>query len=485
MRCAALRGRSAAFVSPFQGLIILALAIATVHCPLAPAAHGQTLQRAPRLSREAFLVKVPDLHNQRLPAAARRASEANLGLEVSGGWPENPEKYVVVRQKPSPNELVPPKSAISVAVQALVRVPELRRRRLPEAAEQARAVGLELRPSRGWPSDPERWVVLEQKPAPNELVPPKSAISVAVQEDRRRAEPPGPAPGSATTPPVPPGAGSVGPIPEPTPTPEPIPPAKPEPRAQPPRPPRIEPPPPVVVPDLSQRTLAEARTILAGSRLHLVLEDPAPSDATRVIVINQTPAPGTRVRVGSRVTVYFAVVPPTVTVPDIRNQPLAEARTRIQAADLELRLREETPQNGEVVIVHQVPDPGAVVPARSVVIVQVRTAPAPLFCLWGTRVCVKPDTPWTWVGGGLAALLIGWRVAAGAVRWWRRPKQPTPPSTAFQVRSQGDPGGQELQPDGDLLRGPVVSLRTMSDRGLQEVDRDVRIVAGETSDRAG
>jgi beta-lactam-binding protein with PASTA domain len=446
------------------------------------------MQRAPQLRREVFLVRTPDLQNQRLPAAARMASDAGLGLEVSGGWPEIPEKYVVVGQKPAPNELVPPKSAIAVSVQALVVVPELRRHRLPQAAEQARALGLELRLGRDWPQDAERWVVLEQRPAPNELVPPKSAIAVSVQsipEDRRQAEPPGPAPGSASTSPVPPSSGSLAPAPEARSTPEPIPPAKPEPAAQPPRPPRSEPPPPVVVPDVRQRTLVEARTIIAGSQLQLALEEQEPPDADRAVIINQNPAPGARVRVGSRVMVYVAVIPPTVTVPDVRNQRLAEARSQMQAADLELRLGQEMPQTGEVIVVQQVPEPGAVVPARSVVIVQVHAAPAALVCLWGTRICVKPDTPWTWIGGGLAALFIGWRVAASAVRRWRGRTRSPLPSTAYQVRSQVDPGGQELPQDGDLLQGPVVSLRTMSDRGLQEVDGEIGIVAKEASDRAG
>ncbi len=482
------RGPSVALVSSAQKLAIGALAVITLFCPFEPASHGQILQRAPELRREVFLVRVPDLQNQRLPAAARMASEAGLGLEVSGGWPEVPERYVVVGQKPAPQELVPLKTAIAVSVQPLVVVPDLRRHRLPQAAEQARALGLELRLGRDWPPDAERWVVLEQRPAPQELVPLKTAIAVSVQsipEERRPAEPPTPAPGSASTTPVPPVSGSIGPAPGPRSIPEPLPPAKLEPSAQPPRPPRAEAPPPVVVPDLRQRTLVEARTILAGSQLQLALQESEPPDAARAVVINQNPAPGARVRAGSRVMVYFAVMPPSVTVPDVRNQRIAEARSRMEAADLELRLRDGTPQNGEVIVVQQVPEPGAVVPARSVVIVQIRAAPAALLCLWGTRICVRPDTPWTWVGGGLAALLIGWRAAAGAVRWWRGRTRSALPSTAYQVRSQIDPGGQELPPNGDLLQGPVVSLRTMSDRGLQEVDGEIRIVAKEAGDRAG
>src|SRR5262249_58312698 len=108
------------------------------------------------------------------------------------------------------------------------------------------------------------------------------------------------------------------PPPPATPSPPSPPPSTPPPS---PPPPRVPPPRPelVLVPDLRQQPLPEARQRTLSARLELRVRGEIPADETHALVVSQRPEPGTRVAVRSAVLVELG--PAMLAVPDLRTHP--------------------------------------------------------------------------------------------------------------------------------------------------------------------
>lgn len=363
---------------------------------------GTAVVVAVQIQRAAEWTIVPDVRNHRLAEAPPLLSNARLKLEVSGGWPQDASRASIVDQKPPPGTRARSGSTVVVTVQIpqaeeLAVVPELRPQLLRDAQRRVTAAQLRLEVAGGWPADPSRAVVVEQKPAKGTRVPLNSIVAVAVR----------PLPALPVDPP---------PAPAPPPT------------TPPHMAPSTPPPPPVdewvLVPGLQQRPLMQALPLVRSTRLRLEVAGGWPSDPAHAVVAGQTPAEGTRVRIGSTVTVQIAPVgqalqsppppppaqpppdqpppsqppssqpkptqapspPPTaarppparvelVVVPDLQQQPLPEARRLTTSARLELRARGQSAEDEtRAIVVSQRPAAGARVAARSVVLVELGPA---------------------------------------------------------------------------------------------------------------
>lgn len=110
----------------------------------------------------------------------------------------------------------------------------------------------------------------------------------------------------------------------------------------------------VVVPDLLNKTVREARELLQAVGLTLEL-DQTVEDEARAVVELERPPKGTRVRRGSAVWVRAVMHPPAVVmVPDVRGRTVTEARTILKGSGLELegttggtgRVKAQTPLPG-------------------------------------------------------------------------------------------------------------------------------------------
>jgi hypothetical protein len=110
----------------------------------------------------------------------------------------------------------------------------------------------------------------------------------------------------------------------------------------------------VVVPDLLNKTVREARELLQAAGLTLEL-DQTVEDEARAVVELERPPRGTRVRRGSAVWVRAVMHPPAVVmVPDVRGRTVTEARTILKGSGLEL----EGTTEGTGRVKAQAPPPG-------------------------------------------------------------------------------------------------------------------------------
>jgi beta-lactam-binding protein with PASTA domain len=66
----------------------------------------------------------------------------------------------------------------------------------------------------------------------------------------------------------------------------------------------------VQVPDLRQRLLSDAQKVTTDARLRLQVSGDAPSDASKFVVVRQTPEPNATVPAGTTVTVSSKPPPP-------------------------------------------------------------------------------------------------------------------------------------------------------------------------------
>jgi len=426
---------------------------------------------------------VPDVRSQLLSQAQRRVNRARLRLEVAGGWPAEPLLATVVDQKPEPETRVPLNSVVVVVVRNLtgppqtatppappqppivspplgvsppqivtppevpprdewVLVPALRQRPLMDALQRVRNARLRLEVTGGWPADPGRAVVVEQTPAQDTRVRIGTSVTVQVLPSGQALQPP-PAPLQPPSPQPP----ALQPPPPPPPAPQP-----PAPQAQ---PPRVE---LVVVPELRQQLLPEARELTKSARLELRVRGQSPADETRTVVVTQRPAAGTRVAAKSIVTVELGAA--LVVVPELRKHPLDEARKILDEAGFGLALMGDPPSNeSRAQVVEQAPLPGARAAAGSTVTVRVK---------------VSRLTAWVIAGAG-ALLAAG--AALGVARWRGVRSRPATGLPGVRVVANGDVGTQEIQSNGAAAEGFAIRLRSRTDRGSQTVEADARIVA--------
>jgi beta-lactam-binding protein with PASTA domain len=425
---------------------------------------------------EVQLAVVPELLSQFLPEAQRRIKIAGLRLEVPGGRPPDPTRAIVVGQKPEKGARVPFDSIVVATVRILpppqgdplpppkappivpppiappppppldefVRVPGLVPLHLMEALKRVKSERLRLEVAGGWPSDPEHAVVADQTPAEGTRVRVGTLISVHVLPAGQAFQPP-PPPLPAPPPPLPP---------------SPPPPLAPPPQA--PTPPPQAPPPRaelVMVPELRQHSLPEARELTTGARLELRVRGQSPANETLAIVASQRPAAGTRVAAKSVVLVELG--PALIAVPDLRKHPLDEARQMLSQAGFELAIMGEPPSNeSRAQVVEQAPLPGVRAAAGSTVTVRAKVSPLT-----------------TWVVAGAGALLAA-GAAFGVARWRGVRSHPTS-MAAIRVVANSDIGKQEIHANGAAGEGFALRLRSRIDAGVQTVEANGRIVAEE------
>ena len=359
------------------------------------------------------LTVVPELLKRSLSEAQPLVTSARLRLEVSGGAPEDTSRALVVGQKPPPGTRVQVGTTVIVTVQIQrpeewVVVPDLRRQLLLDAQRRVNKARLRLEVAGGWPAEPLLAMVVDQKPGPETRVPLNSIVVVVVRNlpgQPQTASPPAPPQPPIVSPPL---------------------------RVSPPQivtPPEV---PPrdewVLVPALRQRPLMDALQRVRNARLRLEVTGGWPADPGRAVVVEQTPAQDTRVRIGTSVTVQVlpsgqalqppptppqpvqpqppppqppppqpqppqpaqpqpaqprppASLPPAppaqpprvelVVVPELRQQLLPGARELANSAGLQLRVRGQSPADEtRTVVVTQSPAAGTRVAARSIVLVE-------------------------------------------------------------------------------------------------------------------
>jgi serine/threonine-protein kinase len=107
----------------------------------------------------------------------------------------------------------------------------------------------------------------------------------------------------------------------------------------------------VEVPDLSGLTRAEVEQRLAANDLTgSFTEEYSDTVPNRGEVIEQEIEPGTEIDIDSEVEVVVSAGPLTVEVPDLRGQPVEEARAELAAMDLKVRvIRQPRPRVGPFV----------------------------------------------------------------------------------------------------------------------------------------
>lgn len=444
---------------------------------------GTTVIVAAQIQRTEDGAVVPDVRRQLLLEAQRRVNKARLRLEVAGGWPAEPLLAMVVDQKPGPEARVPLNSVVVVVVRNLtgppqtasppappqppivspplgfspprivtppevpprdewVLVPALPQLPLMDALQRVRNARLRLEVTGGWPADPGRAVVVEQTPAQDTRVRIGTSVTVQILLSGQALQP----------------------LPAPPQLPSPQPPALQPPPPQPPalqpsaptaQPPRVE---LVVVPELRQQLLPEARELTKSARLELRVRGQSPADETRTVVVTQRPAAGTRVAAKSIVLVELGAA--LLVVPELRKHPLDEAAKILDEAGFGLTLMGDPPSNeSRAQVVEQAPLPGARVAAGSTVTVR-----------------VKVSRIMTWVIAGAGALLAA-GAALGVARWRGVRSQPATGLPGVRVVANGDVGTQEIQSNGAAAEGFAIRLRSRTDGGFQTVEADARIVA--------
>lgn len=444
---------------------------------------GTTVIVAAQIQRTEDGAVVPDVRRQLLLEAQRRVNKARLRLEVAGGWPAEPLLAMVVDQKPGPEARVPLDSVVVVVVRNLtgppqtasppappqppivspplgfspprivtppevpprdewVLVPALPQLPLMDALQRVRNARLRLEVTGGWPADPGRAVVVEQTPAQDTRVRIGTSVTVQILLSGQALQP----------------------LPAPPQLPSPQPPALQPPPPQPPalqpsaptaQPPRVE---LVVVPELRQQLLPEARELTKSARLELRVRGQSPADETRTVVVTQRPAAGTRVAAKSIVLVELGAA--LLVVPELRKHPLDEAAKILDEAGFGLTLMGDPPSNeSRAQVVEQAPLPGARVAAGSTVTVR-----------------VKVSRIMTWVIAGAGALLAA-GAALGVARWRGVRSQPATGLPGVRVVANGDVGTQEIQSNGAAAEGFAIRLRSRTDGGFQTVEADARIVA--------
>ena len=116
-------------------------------------------------------------------------------------------------------------------------------------------------------------------------------------------------------------------------------------------------PPFAIVPDLAQRSRAEAQSVAKAARLAVAFEEDPASTFPPGLVSRQDPAPGASVEVGTTVR---AAVATGVLVPSVVNMPVQSARASLQAAGLRADERGEVSDRApESTVTRQSPEPNA------------------------------------------------------------------------------------------------------------------------------
>lgn len=345
------------------------------------------------------MVRVPDVRRRLLDDARAALDMARLGTgEVIESPSEQPPGSVTA-QDPPPDSEAPAGSTVRLWVAVplpTVTVPEVRGRPVGEA--RAVLVELRLRPGEpiDQPSDRQPGTVLEQEPAPGAQVERGTLVRLWV-------------------------ATAV---------------------------------PPIAVPDVRRRQLEEARTILLDAGLRPGEVRDSPSGEPPGLVLEQRPLPGAQVPRDTLVELWVAVEALTVRIPDVRGQPLEQARATLAGARLlSGDARGLTSDQRPGTVIAQDPLPGT--PAQ----------PGTLVNLW---VAKSSEVPWTAVAIGGAAMA---GVAAAGLHY-RRVRTRRRLLSKLGSRLGRDPGQQHIYPQEFVPTQPGIRLRAVLDPGRQSLERD-------------
>jgi beta-lactam-binding protein with PASTA domain len=412
------------------------------------------------------LTAVPDFRRHTVTGARGMAQNAGLGLEQGNVSARDEGRALVVAQSPKAGALVRKGTIVRVVAEirgTTVTIPEFPDRVPPVrpplrpapslvketlyaakkiAAHEGFGVGVEG----GEPADESRAVVVRQEPIAGTRLPLKSTIRVQVRET---LQPP------PATPPVP------------------------------------EFPPPsryVPVPDLVNRTLLDARRLIARTGLTLDASRFPPEEERRRIVVDQKPLPETPVPIGTSVSVKIArpsssveppsagvVAPPTTptvpptTAPSLPSfEPPMSTRPPIRTPPPSSRVVEPRPQP---------PDRSPLVRVPAPIHNALEEAERPLMARELT-----PRLP-GWVVITIIATAAGIVVGAGAVLAIRGRTRAGPrevgPSPDLRIAVSNDGWQQEEPADAPILDAPALRLRVRSESCVEPVDTDFPIVAQE------
>ena len=293
----------------------------------------------------------------------------------------------------------------------------------------------------------------------------------------------------------------------------------------------------VILPDLAGMTEADAREALAGSDLAGGTLEYRESAAEAGLVLEQWPAAGQPVEVGSAVALVIAAVE-TVEIPNLVGLPVDGARQVLGALRLVVgsETRQQSRVDAEGTVIAQeplaaarfavgspvdlvvaepalirVPEivglaiddvdgaltaaglvPGPVEPSFSLTAggaVLAQAPPAGSVVPVGTTVAVRVSRNRVTWAGPLAAGLLAAAVLAGRARRRRRhravPPAPTPPSSTPLVHAEppiaAEPGAAiepALATAPAIMAAPAVNVRAMPDAGRQEVAPGARPASG-------
>jgi beta-lactam-binding protein with PASTA domain/predicted Ser/Thr protein kinase len=115
----------------------------------------------------------------------------------------------------------------------------------------------------------------------------------------------------------------------------------------------------VEVPDVVGRDRDEAERLLSGRGFEVTSNEREDAEREPGTVLAQSPAPGTKVDKGRTVTLTVAKAPPQVKVPDVLDDPVAEAEATLKAAGFKVRKRSEPVDTAEddKIVLDQSPGP--------------------------------------------------------------------------------------------------------------------------------
>lgn len=425
-------------------------------------------QRAPgATTRGTDVTAVPDFRRHTVVEARRMAQNAGLGLEQGNVGIRDEGRALVVTQAPTAGTLVRRGSIVKVIAEirgSPVTIPEFPVHVLPVkpplrsapnliketlhaarriAANEGFVVGVEGVD----PADERGAIIIAQAPTAGTRLPPKSTIRVKVRE----AFPPPP-----DTPPVP------------------------------------EPPPQgryVPVPNLMNRTLLDARRLIASADLTLAASRFPPGEEDQRIVVGQKPLPKTLVPIGTRISVRIAsdsstgwppnttVVPPPTTPPGPPTTvPPAEPFEPPMSTLPPIRMPPPDPR----AVKPRLPVPGPhQAPARVPALIE--TTPRQSERLLPARGLTPRLSGWVVIA--IVATAVAIAAGAGMVLAMRARAKAglraaeTPPDLRIVV--SGDGWQQEEPPDSPILDSPTLRLRVRSESRVEPVDADFPIVAEE------
>lgn len=415
-------------------------------------------------TRAPDLIRVPDFRRHTVADARKMAQNAGLGLNQGNVSARDEGRALVVAQSPEVGTLVRRGTVVKVAA-------EIRRSTTPEFPGRVPPDRPPLRPTpslvketlyaarkiaahEGFvvgvdgvdPADESRVVVVWQEPIAGTRLPLKSTIRVKVREAL----------------PQPPDA---------------------------PRTPELPPPQRYVpVPDLMNRTLLDARSIVERTGLRLDTSQYPSEEERRRIVVGQKPPPKTPVPIGTSVSVKIArppssvgppstivVTPPTIppgppaTVPSPEPfEPLVSTLPPIRTPPTDPRTMEPRPQP---------PDRPAPVRVPAPIHNTLEEAERPLMAREPT-----PRLP-VWAVIAVIAAVIGIAAGTGAVLATRGQVRASPrevgPSPHLRITVSGNGWQQEEPADGPILDSPALRLRVRSESCAEPVDADFPIVTEE------